>query len=134
MSTVRIVTDQLERGVARLMTTLSVNIVAGLQQQPPAGTPVDTGWARANWVPQIGSPYVVEASRDPAGVGSRAAEQQAGIASLFTYRLNRGPIFISNNAPYITRLNDGSSKQSPAGFVQAAIAREIAALDGVVIR
>lgn len=30
-------------------------------------------------------------------------------------------IFIRNNAPYITRLNEGSSPQAEAGFVQNAI-------------
>ena len=28
---------------------------------------------------------------------------------------------ITNNLPYITRLNDGSSKQSPAGFIDAIV-------------
>jgi hypothetical protein len=30
-------------------------------------------------------------------------------------------IHITNNAPYIRQLNDGSSKQAPAGFVERAI-------------
>jgi hypothetical protein len=31
------------------------------------------------------------------------------------------PIYITNNAPYIRALNDGSSMQEPAGFVERAV-------------
>ena len=32
-------------------------------------------------------------------------------------------ILISNNLPYINALNDGSSKQAPAGFVDSALSK-----------
>jgi hypothetical protein len=30
-------------------------------------------------------------------------------------------VYISNNLPYIDRLNKGHSKQAPAGFIESAI-------------
>ena len=51
--------------------------------------------------------------------------QTAGITALASYRLEGGNIFISNNVPYILALNDGTSRQSPAGFVQNAIQKAV---------
>ena len=139
MTTVRLITDQLERGVERLIIRLSLGIVARLQSQPgDGGTPIDTGWARANWAPSIGAPNLGPAPRPPDGgasVGPQAAASAAGVAELAaTYRLRRGPVFISNHVPYIERLNAGHSRQAPPGFVQAAIVREVRALADRVVR
>ncbi len=45
------------------------------------------------------------------------------MAEILAGKYRGGRLFLSNNVPYISRLNDGSSGQAPAGFVQAAIAR-----------
>jgi hypothetical protein len=87
-------------------------------------TPVDTGWARANWVPSIGSPV-----SSPSGTRENVspALQQAGLATVAVgYKLSAGQVFISNNVPYIGALNGGSSPQAPAGFVQDSIKSGIA--------
>lgn len=79
-------------------------------------TPRDTSWARANWIPSIGLP-----SRDIAGTRAAPSTQlsEAGQAEVATrYRIKDGPIYISNNVPYIQALNDGHSLQAPAGFVE----------------
>ena len=39
-----------------------------------------------------------------------------------------GTAWVANNVPYITKLNGGSSKQAPSGFVQIAIARAVQAI------
>lgn len=124
----RVVIDALDRFVEQVIIKVSLDIVANLKRAPSeGGTPVDTGWARANWVPQIGAPFTGTAgSRGQAEAGSVSqAEQSAGEASLFTYRLERGQVWISNNVPYIVRLNEGSSRQAPAKFVEAAIQKAI---------
>ena len=74
-------------------------------------TPVDTGRARANWIPSVGSPSVkiVEPGEKP----DASAEFQ-------TFTLDK-TIFLSNNLPYIRRLNEGHSDQAPAGFVDNAV-------------
>lgn len=122
---VRAVVRGLTRVTERAITKITFDVVANLTEN----TPVDTGWARANWVPAIGSPV----TKDLSGVrpteqnaSSAAAEQQSALGHVLTgYRLARGKVFISNNVPYIVRLNEGSSKKAPAGFVQAAIRKAV---------
>lgn len=106
---------------------LTLDIQSNLKEQPPLGTPVDLGWARANWVPKIGSPFQGDATDDPstADVSAARARQSAGEAEILSYRLGQGAVFVSNNVPYIQRLNNGHSKQSPAGFVEAAIDKAV---------
>ncbi|WP_307887243.1 hypothetical protein [Brucella abortus] len=120
---IRAIVRGIEGLTERVVTAISFNIVANLVED----TPVDTGWARANWVPAIGTSMDTPASARPdqSMVPGAVARQQAGQASLLGYRLAQGSVFISNNVPYIMRLNDGSSQQAPRGFVQAAIARGI---------
>lgn len=85
-------------------------------------TPVDTGWARANWIPSIGEP-------EDATFGERTAvssdAQEAGIADMLGYQLAAGPAYVSNNVDYIDHLNDGTSTKAPAGFVESAIERGV---------
>lgn len=85
-------------------------------------TPVDTGWARSNWVPSIGSPHETPVG-NPGGINIGA--QQAGMAEIGSYQVPMGAVFISNNVPYIQVLNNGHSKQSPAGFVQMGIDKAV---------
>lgn len=128
MATTRIsvITDDLTRFVGRLIIKLVLDIAANLVKAPTeGGTPVDTGWARANWIPAIGpGPSNPVGSRESV---SQSA-QQAGRSLIAGYQLNRGVCTITNNVPYIVNLNFGSSKQAPAGFVQAAIEKAIADL------
>lgn len=76
-------------------------------------TPVDTGRARANWLPSLNNPdfRIVEPGAKPS----------LGYA-LTGYNF-KDTILITNNLPYIRRLNDGYSAQAPAGFVDAALAK-----------
>ncbi|QZI68673.1 HK97 gp10 family phage protein [Pseudomonas protegens] len=75
-------------------------------------SPVDTGRFRGNNIVSIGSPvYAESAAFDKNGGGTLAS----GLSSLnglepFTQ------VFIQNNLPYAQRLEDGHSKQAPAGI------------------
>lgn len=114
----------LERVSERVIKKIALDVTANLIET----TPVDTGWARANWVPSIGVENRRPALANPEGpdVATAAARQGTGKAEIVTgYFLGRGKIFISNNVPYIVRLNEGSSQQAPAGFVQAAIRKAV---------
>lgn len=109
---------------------LALNVNANLRDSPPRGTPIDTGWASANWVPSIGVEFADPAIADvrepsPAQIASRARAAEQGVNEVLSWRLGDGPIFSTNNVPYIGRLNRGHSRQSPSGFVQAAIERAI---------
>lgn len=79
-------------------------------------TPVDTGRARANWHIDLNVVDVrlVEPNEglSPDAVATVVARYKMG-----------GVIYISNNLPYIRRLNDGYSQQAPAGFVDDDIIR-----------
>lgn len=108
-----------------LIRQMGVEIVAELTER----TPVDTGWAAANWVPNINVPFdtdlsfIVSEEDRRAEVGNAEADQQLAIGSLITgeYDHRRGPIFISNNVPYIGVLNTGTSNQAPAMFIEMSI-------------
>lgn len=85
-------------------------------------TPVDTGRARANWQASLGQPAVGTIDASPgrrAATGAATAQAEAVIAGY-----KGGPnaaIFLTNNLPYIVPLNNGHSKQQPAGFIERAL-------------
>lgn len=102
-------------------------------------TPVDTGRARSNWVVSIGSPtsgtreaYVPGAGGATGAANSAAAISQ-GRTALAPYKNAERSIYITNNLPYIRRLNDGYSAQAPAGFVQTAVKAAVGQIRGVKI-
>ncbi len=89
-------------------------------------TPADTSFALSNWQVGIGSP--VNAELMPYYFGSkgstRGASAQAAYAAGVAKLQSKKPgetIYISNLADYIRRLNEGSSRQAPAGFIERAI-------------
>ena len=123
----RIVMRALEDFEEDIIRDVSVFVVAELQER----TPIDTGWANANWIPSVGTPAefdIPELDRDErfAGVPSALAQAEAGRLRLFNYKLRDGAAFITNNVPYIVDLNMGSSTKAPANFVTAAIRQAIA--------
>lgn len=109
---------ELEEFTEGIIKEITVNATAELIEE----TPVKTSWARSNWVPNIGNPKeeVVGTPENP-----NAFEQESGVANVLAYYKLPATVFISNNVPYITRLNEGSSTQAPAGFVQSAIAKAV---------
>jgi len=89
-------------------------------------TPVDTSKALSNWVVSIGNPTFKRI--DPyffgEGGSSQNASAQQTIAAAKAILANKKPgqvIWITNSQPYIRRLNDGYSRQAPAGFVQRSV-------------
>lgn len=105
-------------------------------------TPIDTGTAVSNWIVTLDSPALsglilapfVPSPKgrvkhgvwvhavDPAITAQANVPQtfQAGLAVIKSKKQGQS-IFITNNAPYIELLNQGSSSQAPAGFVDRAI-------------
>ncbi len=127
LATVRVVTNLASR-VEQVVKAITLNIVANLRRAPSeGGTPVDTGWARANWIPTVGQTRVFPS-------GSRKdvtnAAQDAGVADVAAnYTLDRGTVYISNSVPYIGLLNLGHSPQASPGFVQRAILEAVAQVE-----
>ncbi len=129
----KVVVEDLRAFTEANIRRLSLEVHGELVKAPTeGGTPVDTGWARANWVPTIGSPRT-----EPDGTRPRSGEKtsaggaaQSGLARVATsYRLRQGPVFISNNVPYITVLNDRGTSVVAPNFVQAAITRAISSVN-----
>lgn len=130
-------TDQIDFIVADLdkftrgeVIALALNVNANLRSSPPLGTPIDTGWASANWVMTVGEPFLDSKAAEikdptPAQVMSRAQTAERSVNDVLAWRNQDGPIFSSNNVRYIIPLNNGHSSQSPRGWVQAAIEKAI---------
>lgn len=82
-------------------------------------SPVKTGRFKANWIVGIKKRVRSTTTSTDKGGGPTFAKGSPKINSK-----NLGDtIFISNNLPYAKALNDGSSQQAPANFVQSAIQR-----------
>ena len=101
--------------VVTLTKLLSLKIFAGVVRK----TPVDQGVARAGWVIGVGAPAA------PAGTGGGSLDSVlsrstriANISSKAGYPV----VYISNYVPYIFRLEEGSSSQSPNGMVAVTMA------------
>ena len=115
------------RRIAENTDRLVRRVALAADQAVVMGTPVDTGRARSNWIAQIGSapsgtvePYAPGEAGSTTGANSQAAMDQAE-AVISGYN-NGQEIHITNNLPYIQRLNDGYSAQAPANFVEQAVA------------
>lgn len=95
-----------------------VKTVLAIDQAVVMATPVDTGRARANWIPTIGIPSKAQEVNNFDKTGSSTIERAGSVAN--QSRVG-DTIYISNNLPYIGALNDGHSKQAGREFVQRAI-------------
>jgi len=102
--------------VKRVRNRLAFRIDTRLVQE----TPVDTSEARSAWLVSVGAPDNTEINmRDPAAAISNGL---AKINSAPTYT----NLYIQNTKPYIGKLNEGSSLQAPAKYIDRIIAQEVA--------
>ncbi len=126
----RRVNRRLENGLTRLMAELGKEVGRTLVE----ATPVDTGFARANWRPTLNVP----AGRPVTFLDPTGAATSARIAAIARSWKVGDTIYIVNNAPYIGLLNRGSSPQAPANFVKdtvdSATSRVLASFRGGLVR
>ncbi len=113
---------RLRKHVEQVFKALTLEIDRELR----ISTPVDTGFARANWVPSVGAPHVGEAETVRVGRTVGSSEHAAGVADVLKFKLDDGSTWVCNSAAYIQALNYGHSKQAPAMFIEAAVDRAIA--------
>jgi len=102
------VEDGVERAVQKTFIAIGATIV-------PA-TPVDTGRARGGWLSGKSVAPSGEGALDPGGQGAISSATAVGIS----LRVEDVGVIV-NNVPYITKLNRGTSRQAPAGFVEKAV-------------
>ena len=103
--------------VKKLMQTASEEF----WQQVMIATPVDTGYARFGWFISVKTPssYLPPAQ----GQGQKyPMPRLSDHSSISAFGID-DVLYITNNVPYIDRLNDGYSRQAPARFVETAAAR-----------
>ena len=109
------IADEMAGEVNKEARALSINLLNGLTRV----TPVDTGRARGNWFAGVN---VSNRSIDQERKAVQAIQQ--GLSVIATAKpLNYPEIVISNNLPYIEKLNEGHSTQSPIKFVEKEIDR-----------
>ena len=110
---------QIERAIQKKVIEtaekVTRKVIADIDNDLVSQTPVDTGRAQNNWLPSINTP------RNDT-ISAEAPRQQA---LDIVGRLNFGETFyITNNLPYIRRLNDGYSKQQATpSWVEATVQR-----------
>ena len=119
----RLIARELEGTVESAVKRVVFDVEANLIET----TPVDTGFARASWVPSRTEPF--EGQIGPSGEADSTA-QRRGERRVLSYKLRHGAAFVSNNAPYIVLLNQGHSRQAAPGFVQRAIAKAVREAEG----
>jgi hypothetical protein len=82
-------------------------------------TPVDLGTARANWVVGHGALNFTTSDATDKGGGATVARIASDVA---TARLTDGSsVFCTNSLPYALKLENGHSKQTPAGMVKLTL-------------
>lgn len=81
-------------------------------------TPVDTGRARGNWQTSIDNPILSEIDRlDQSGQQTN----QEVISEAGKFNSSNKSINITNNLPYINKLNSGHSPQAAAGYIERIV-------------
>lgn len=114
--------------VARNADRVVRKVALAADQAVVIATPVDTGRARANWIANLNAPAPGPTADTDRGGGKAISQAASVIAGYDGDR--HAEIHITNNLPYIQRLNEGSSYQAPADFVQTAVRRGVAAVRG----
>lgn len=121
--------NRLEKVATKLDETASdaaVKVASEILKDLLNVTPVDTSKALSNWQIGLGSPPDARLKPYFPGLGGSTQEASANAALKAGLDVLKGKkagvtIYITNNLPYIRRLNDGYSKQAPAGFVERAV-------------
>lgn len=95
-----------------------IEVMRELQVSLAKVNPVDTTHSRGNWYLSYNTPLgIVEGSRE----NPTNQRQRSTYSKLDLYRVSMGPIILENNVFYEEDLMKGSSKQAPAGWVEATI-------------
>ena len=94
-------------------------IVFNIFKQVIQKTPVATGRAKGNWFITENAPSTqVSQTTDMTNKGGIGPEAQKQLNNI---TLNLGLDFLTNNLPYIGRLEFGSSSQAPSGMVRTTL-------------
>lgn len=104
-----------KNNVAKVMQIATVKFY----QQVIIATPLDTGRARHGWNITVGAPSNTVPPEGKYSMPNIAEHGYETIVSVSTDQV----IYITNLVPYIEDLNNGSSRQAPARFIELAAER-----------
>jgi hypothetical protein len=114
--------DELPKTASALAVKIAETIVGDLAHV----TPVDTSQAISNWQTELNTP--ADAPIGPHYPGEKGSTYSASARetidrakATLKNKQPGEPIYLSNVLRYIKRLNEGSSSQAPAGFVERAV-------------
>ena len=113
--------------VPREVNKVKRQVALAVDQAVVLGTPVDTGTARSNWIVTLGAATdQTQGAFSPLSGGdmSERGNAEAAIAqgkAVIAQAKPEQDIHITNNLDYIVDLNEGSSAQAPAAFVEEAV-------------
>ena len=106
------------------MGTAKRAIVFNLFKEPIKKTPVDTGRAKGNWFVSEGMPSsAINQDIDKSQLGAVGPSAQA---QLNLISIDFGLDFLTNNLPYIRKLELGGSRQAPVGMVRTTLRQFVA--------
>ncbi len=114
--------DRIELGANELVK----DVVRVVQRDLVEHTPVDVTTAVSNWQPGVGAaPSFELPAIVPGEFGSTAPQSRAEAIAHVERALDDKdpgvPFYLTNMTPYIGDLNNGTSKQEPAGFVERGV-------------
>jgi len=114
--------NQLVKSIERIVrkAALTADQVAVL------ATLVDTGRARGNWLPSIGSPQKGGGSLDKNGAPTINKARQV----VKGYKIGGNGIFITNNVPYILILENGTATRAPNNMAKKGIQAAVVSVRG----
>lgn len=114
--------EVLEEASSEHAKTVALTIVGDLAYH----TPVDTSQALSNWIVTLDAPSSAKIGPHVPGLAgsTQKASAQVVIAAAKAVLAKKKPgqrIYITNNQPYIRKLNDGTHSQQPGAFLERAV-------------
>lgn len=112
--------------IPKQVNQLKIDVALTVQYELTDRTPVDTTKAVSDWKVTRIAPFPNDPEPYFPGFNGYTASSSIAAARVDAEKNLRGTkpgetVFIVNNADYIIDLNNGSSKQAPAGFVEASV-------------
>jgi len=118
--------DKLGSRVESNAIALAKNVSLDITKLVVINTPIDKGTAKSNFIISIGDSFEGKiAAHSPGKGGSTASAnitittEEAALA-LSSYKGGK-PIHLTNNLPYIVRLNENYSDQAQSGYIQLQV-------------
>lgn len=118
--------NKLSKSVNKVANEAAIKVALTIVGELAYKTPVDSSKALSSWFVTLNAPSSAIGKAHFIGeFGSTknmsAAETLAQAKKILANKKAGQTIYITNNQPYIKRLNDGYSKQQAAGFVERAV-------------